>query len=112
MLMREPDQFRVERAHPQLAFGTWLVKLAKPDRYIAANDNGPPAGLDDDNLHAGCVPRCRHEPKPGEQLEFTIDRHIPHAGRVDPFANGVLIRVAVGVVELPTLDADGLAGKR
>ena len=32
MLVREPDQLGVERAHPQLAFGVRLVELAEPDR--------------------------------------------------------------------------------
>ena len=50
-------------------------------------------------------------PEPGKQLEFAVDRHIPHAGRIDPLANGVLVSVAVGVVELPTLDVDRLPGE-
>jgi hypothetical protein len=29
VLVREPDQLRVERAHPQLAFGVRLVELAQ-----------------------------------------------------------------------------------
>jgi hypothetical protein len=30
VLVREPDQLGVERAHPQLAFGVRLVELAEP----------------------------------------------------------------------------------
>lgn len=61
VLVREPDQLGVERAHPQLAFGVRLVKLAQPNRHIAANYNRAPANLDDDDLHAGGVPRRRHQ---------------------------------------------------
>src|SRR3990172_227437 len=71
---------------------------------------GPPASLDDDALHAACVARRRDEPEPGKQLEFAVDRHIPHAGRIDPLANGVVVLVA-RVVELPTLDVDRLSGE-
>jgi hypothetical protein len=110
VLVREPDQLGVERAHPQLAFGVRLVKLAKPNRHVAANDDRAPASLDDDDLHAGCVARRRDEPKPGKQLQFAVDRHIPHPGRIDPLANGVVV-LALGVVELPTLDVDQLVGE-
>jgi hypothetical protein len=84
VLVREPNQFRVERAHPHLAFGVRLVKLAKPNRHVAANDDRALAGLDDDDLHAACVARRRDEPKSGKQLEFAADRQVPHAGRIDP----------------------------
>src|SRR5438105_710132 len=36
VLVREPDQLGVERAHPQLALGVRLVKLAEPNRDVAA----------------------------------------------------------------------------
>ena len=39
VLVREPDQLGVERAHPQLAFGARLVELAKPNCHVAANDD-------------------------------------------------------------------------
>src|SRR5689334_23871621 len=110
VLVREPDQLGVERAHPQLAFGARLVELAKPNRHVAANEDRAPASLDDDDLHAACVARRRDEPEPGKQLEFAVDRHVPHAGRMDPLANGVVVLVA-RVVELPTLDVDRLAGE-
>src|SRR5262249_51861050 len=34
--VREPDQLRVERAHPQLAFGVRLVEPADPNRHVAS----------------------------------------------------------------------------
>src|SRR6187402_1029723 len=74
VLVREPDQLRVERAHPQLAFGVRLVELAEPDRHVAADDHPTPARLDDDHLHAACVTRCRDEPEPPKQLELAVDR--------------------------------------
>src|SRR5690349_5379204 len=110
VLVREPDQLGVERAHPQLAFGARLVELAKPNRHVAANDYRAPASLDDDHLHAPGVARRRDEPEPGKQLEFAVDRHVPHAGRIDPLANGVVVLVP-RVVQLPTLDVNRLAGK-
>src|SRR5262249_295150 len=42
--------------------------------------------------------------------ELAVDRHVAHAGRVDPLANGVVV-LAAGVVELLTLDIDRLAGE-
>ena len=48
--------------------------------------------------------------RPGKQLEFAVGRHVPHAGRLDPLADGVVV-LAAGVVELPTLDADRPAGE-
>src|SRR5574337_755661 len=68
VLVREPDQLGVERAHPQLAFGVRLVELAEPNR------------------------------------------HVPHAGRIDPLANSVVV-LAARVVELLTLDVDRPAGE-
>jgi hypothetical protein len=97
-----------EREH--LAFGVRLVELAKPNRHVAANDDRAPASLDDDDLHAACVARRRDEPEPGKQLEFAVDRHVAHAGRLDPLANGVVVLVA-RVVEIPTLDVDWPAGE-
>jgi hypothetical protein len=49
VLVREPDQLGVERAHPQLAFGARLVELAEANRYIAADDDRTPARLDVDS---------------------------------------------------------------
>src|SRR5258706_7887488 len=89
--VREPDQLGVERAHPQLAFGVWLVELAEPNRHVAADDNRTPASLDDDHLHAVCVARRRDEPEPGKQLEFAVDRHVLYAGRIDPLANSIVV---------------------
>ena len=56
-----------------------------------------------------CGP-ARDESEPGQQLELAVDRHVPHAGRLDPLANGVAV-LAARVVELPTLDIDRLAGE-
>src|SRR5207248_6884560 len=110
VLVREPDQLGVEPAHPQLAFGVRLVALAEPNRHVAADDDRTPAGLDDDHLHAACVARRRDESEPRKQLELAVDRHVPHAGCLDPLANGVVV-LAARVVELPTLDVDRLAGE-
>ena len=65
MLVREPDQLGLERAHPQLAFGVRLVELAEPNRHVARDDDRTPASLDDDHLYAACVARRRDEPEPG-----------------------------------------------
>ena len=110
VLVREPDQLGVERAHPQLAFGVRLVELAEPNRHVAADNHRTPTSLDNDHLHAACVARRRDEPEPGKQLELAVDRHVPHAGRLDPLANGVVV-LAARVVELPTLDVDRPAGE-
>jgi hypothetical protein len=56
------------------------------------------------------VARCGDEPEPRKQLEFAVDRHVPHAGRLDPLANGVVV-LAARAVELPTLDVDRPAGE-
>src|SRR5207248_4672980 len=108
VLVREPDQLGVEPAHPQLAFGVRLAELAEPNRHVAADDDRTPASLGDDHLRAACVARRRDEPEPWKQLELAVDRHVPHAGRLDPFANGVVV-LAARVVELPALDVDRLA---
>jgi hypothetical protein len=56
------------------------------------------------------VARRRDEPEAREQLELAVDRHVPHAGRVDPLANGVVV-LAARVVELPALHIDRPAGE-
>src|SRR5215207_4093745 len=38
VLVREPDELGLERAHPQLAFGVRLVELAEPNRHVTADD--------------------------------------------------------------------------
>src|SRR4029077_11369883 len=93
-----------------LAFGVRLVEFAEPNRHVAADDDRTPTGLDDDDLHAACVTRRRDEPEPGKQLELAVDRHVPHAARLDPLANGVVV-LAASVVELATLDVDRPAGE-
>ena len=50
------------------------------------------------------------ESEPGKQLELAVDRHVPHARRLDPLTNGVVV-LAARVVELPTLDVDRLTGR-
>ena len=110
VLVREPDQLGVERAHPLLAFGVRLVEFAEPNRHVAADDDRTPASLDDDHLRAAGVARRRDEPEPGKKLELAVDRHVPHAGCLDPLVNGVVV-LAARVVELLTLDVDRLAGE-
>jgi hypothetical protein len=110
VLVREPDQLGVERAHPQLAFGARLVELAEANRHVAADDDRTPARLDDDHLRAARVARRRDEPESGQQLELAVDRHVPHAGRLDPLADRVVV-LAARVVELPALDVDRPAGE-
>jgi len=39
LLVREPDQLRVERAHQQRALGVGLVELAEPNRHVAHDDD-------------------------------------------------------------------------
>src|SRR5207247_7472876 len=87
------------------------VERANQTPAVAASDARAPASLDDDDLHATCVARRRDEPEPGKQLEFAVDRHVPHAGRLDPLADGVVVRVA-RVVELLTLDVDRPAAEK
>jgi hypothetical protein len=41
VLVREPDERGVERAHPQLALGVRLVELAEPNRHVADDDRTP-----------------------------------------------------------------------
>lgn len=110
MLVREPDQFGVERKHPQLAIGFWLIELAETNRHVAANDERTPVRLDDNYLHAVCVARRRDEPEPGKQFELTVDRHVLHSGCIDPLANRVVV-LAARVVELPTRDVDRPSGE-
>jgi hypothetical protein len=81
--VREPDQLWVKRAHPQLPFRLRLVELAEPNRHVAADDHRTPAILDDDHLHSAGVTRRRDKSEPGKQFELAVDRHVPHAGRID-----------------------------
>src|SRR5881227_4009901 len=73
---------------------------ARPARGQA---HAPAAGL-------RCAARRRDESEPGKQLELAVDRHVAHAGRLDPLANGVVV-LAARVVQLPTLDVDRPAGE-
>src|SRR3954447_16379530 len=52
----------------------------------------------------------RDEPEPREQLERAVDRYVPHAGRLDPLPDRVVV-LAARVVELPALDVDRPAGE-
>jgi hypothetical protein len=89
VLVREPDELGLERAHPQLALGARLVELAEPNRHVAADDDWTPARLDDDHLQAACVARRRDEPEPvtwarlAVELRLRRDRRRPKitAGR-------------------------------
>src|SRR4051812_20505960 len=47
VLVSEPDELGVERAHPELALGLRLVQLAGADRHVAADDDRTLARLDD-----------------------------------------------------------------
>src|SRR3954452_9512687 len=96
--VREPDNLRVEPAYHQLAFGLRLVELAEPHRCVAGDDDRTLAGLEDHHLRAVCVARCRKESEPGKQLELALDRYVPHSGRLDPLADGVVV-LAARVVE-------------
>ena len=99
------------RARDQpLPFGVRLIQFSEPNRHVAADDDRMLPYLDDDHLRAACVARRRDEPEPGQQLELAVDRHVPHAGRIDPLADGVVV-LAARVVEFQTLDVDGLAGE-
>ena len=108
--VREPNQLGVEREHPQLASGVRLVELSEPNCHVASDDDRTPASLDDDYLHSACVARCRDEPHIEKQFELAVDRHVLHAGRINPLANSVVV-LAARVVELQTLDVDRLAGE-
>src|SRR5436305_1451472 len=110
VLVREPDQLSVERAHQLLAFGARLVELAEEDRRVAADDDRTPARLDDDHLRAWRVAWRRHEPEPRQHLELAVHGYVLHAGRVDPLTDRVVV-LAAGVVELPTLDVGRPAGE-
>src|SRR5215212_579979 len=110
VLVREPDLLGVEGAHPQLAFGVRLVQLAELNRHGAAYDDQTLASLNDDHLRPACVARCWEQPESGKQFEFAVDRHVLHAGRIDPLANSVVI-LAARVVKLQTLDVDRPAGE-
>src|SRR4249920_4049755 len=110
VLVREPDQLGVERAHPQLALGARLVELAEPNGHVAADDDRTPARLDADHLQAARVARRRDKTEPGQQLELAVDRLVAHAGRLDPLVDRVVV-LRARVVELPTLDVDRPAGE-
>src|SRR5207253_1597844 len=45
VLVREPDELGIERPHPQLALGAWLVELAAANGDVAANDERTSARL-------------------------------------------------------------------
>src|SRR5262245_10695185 len=111
MLVREPDQLGVERAYPQLPFGVRLVKLTEPNRHVTAAKDRTPASLDNDHLQPTCVARCRDEPEPGKQFELAFDRHVPHAGRIDPLTNSVVV-LAARVIKFQTLDVDRPSGEQ
>src|SRR5689334_14185370 len=108
--MRQPDELGVELADAPLSLGARLVELVELDRYVTADDDRTPAGLDDDHLHAAGVARCRYEPKAGKQLVLAVHLRVLHAWRVDPLADGVVVLVA-SIVELAALDVDRLAGE-
>jgi hypothetical protein len=57
------------------------------------------------------VTRRWDEPHAGEQLELAVDRHILHARRIHPLADGVVV-LATGVFQFATLDVDRLPGEQ
>jgi hypothetical protein len=88
--VREPDELGAQRTHPNLALGARLVELAKANSHITADDNRPASRLQDDHLQTTRVARRRNEPKPRQQLQLTVNRHITHPGRINllPWAIG------------------------
>jgi len=61
VLVREPDELGLERAHPQLALRARLLELAEPNRHVAADDDWMPARLDEDALVPVRVPGRRQQ---------------------------------------------------
>jgi hypothetical protein len=51
VLVREPDELGVERAHPELTLGARLVELAEANGHVADDDRAL-SRLDDDHLLA------------------------------------------------------------
>jgi hypothetical protein len=90
----EPDQLGVERAHQPLAFVARLVELAEEDRHVAADDGRTPVCFDDDHLRAWRVAWRRDESNPGQQLELAVDGYVLRAGRLDPFADRLVVLAA------------------
>src|SRR3954462_8266939 len=101
VLVREPDELGLERAHPQLALRARLVELAEANGHVTADDDRTPARLDDDHLQAARVARRRDEAEPAQQLELAVDRLVAHARRVDPLADRVVVLRARGPQLLP-----------
>ena len=54
--------------------------------------------------------RRRDEPESGQELELAVDRHVAHAGRLDPLADRVVV-LAARVLELPPLNVDRPPGE-
>src|SRR5205823_3754018 len=111
VLVREPHELGLERAHPQLALGARLVELAEANGYVAADDDRTPARLDDDHLHAARVARRRDEAEPGQELELAVDRLVAHARRVDPLADRVVV-LRARVLELLPLNVNRPSGEQ
>src|SRR5205823_4476912 len=110
MLVREPDELGLERAHSQLALSARLVELAEANGHVAADDDRTPARLDDDHLQAARVARRRYEAEPGQQLELAVDRLVAHAGRLDPLADRVVV-LRARVLELLPLNVNRPSGE-
>src|SRR6266511_608138 len=110
VLVREPDELGLERAHPAVAPGARLVELAEANGHVAADDDRTPARLDDDHLQAARVARRRDEAEPGQQLELAVDRLVAHAGRLDPLADRVVV-LRARVLELLTLNVNRPSGE-
>src|SRR4051794_17458024 len=111
VLVREPDELGLERAHSQLALRTRLVELAEANGHVTADDDRTSARLDDDDLHAARVARRRGEAEPGQQLELAVDWLVAHARRVDPLADRVVV-LRARVLELLPLNVNRPSGEQ
>jgi hypothetical protein len=111
VLVREPDELGLERAHAQLTLGARLVELLEADGDVAADDDRTPARLYDDHLEAARVAGRRDEAEPGQQLELAFDRLVLRAGRVDPLADRVVV-LGARVLEFLPLNVDRPPAKR
>jgi hypothetical protein len=65
VLVGEPDELGLERAHPQLALGARLVELAEANGHVTADDDRTPARLDDDHLQTARVAGAGTRRSPG-----------------------------------------------
>ncbi len=43
LFVREPYELGVERAHPELALGVWLIEFVEANGHVAADDDRSPS---------------------------------------------------------------------